>query len=321
MPLVNVPASDELPHAVGSESGWSESYSFQLVDPREGIALLTRIGVRPNEGIMDVGLDVYLPDGGMLAARHVAAASGNTADLAIEGVRYELVRPLEEWRVTYDGPAHSLASSRDAGRHEAWHGSRLERLSLDLRFVAEAAAAAVEPATARFGQAGRFTGEVWVSGDSYRLDVPGLREKSWGAAGTEIPRLRRRFWIRFGDEAALVVDRRVTETTDELTGWMLDGGRVRALESVALRTETEPDSFFQKSFSLTARDDAGVEHALTGEVVHLAPLPTVRGTVRAVVCTSVARFSWSGREGVGIAEYVHRLDAAGNPLLPVAEWG
>ena len=45
MPLFAVPASDELPHAVGSEIGWSESYSFQLVDPREGIALLTATGV------------------------------------------------------------------------------------------------------------------------------------------------------------------------------------------------------------------------------------------------------------------------------------
>ncbi|MDG2308404.1 MAG: hypothetical protein P8R42_27820 [Candidatus Binatia bacterium] len=321
MSLRPVESSEEGPHAASDELGWGESYSFHFVDPKDRLALLSRIGVRPNEGIMDVGLDVYVADGGLLAARHVRSQSENTADLEVEGVRYEMVRPLEEWKLSYDGPAHSLRSSRDAASHDAWHKSRLERLSIDLTFRAEAPAAASDAAPGKFGQAGRFTGEVWVSGDEYRVDVPGVREKTWGALGNTIPRMRRRFWVRFDDGSALVVDRRVEEEADVHSGWILEGGVLRALTEVRVETETEPDSFWQKSVKLTFVDDAGAEGSVSGEILQLAPLPSVRGTVHAVVCSSVARFQWGDRSGMGIADYLHQLDASGQPVLPIAEWG
>lgn len=270
---------------------------------------------------MDVGLDVYVPDGGLLAARHVRPQNENTSDLSVEGVAYERVRPLGEWRISYDGPAHSLKSSRDAASHDAWHKSRLERLIVDLLFRAEAEPAATEAAPGRFGQAGRFTGEVWVSGDEYRLDVAGVREKTWGSSASTIPRMRRRFWARFDDGAALVVDRRVEDDADIHSGWVLQGGALRALTEVRIRTQTEDDAFWQRAFEISFVDDGGAEGTVAGEVLQLAPLPTVRGSVQAVVCSSVARFSWGGRGGVGIAEYLNRLDASGEPLLPIAEWG
>lgn len=314
MSLLPVAQTEEAPHAAGDELGWSESYAFYLVDPVERLALLTRIGVRPNEGIMDVGLDVYVPDGGLLAARHVRAQRENTADLEVEGVTYECVRALDEWRITYDGAAHSLRSSRDASSHDAWHKSRLERLIVDLRFRAEAPAVATEDSPGGFGQAGRFTGEVWVSGDEYRIDVAGVREKRWGISGTTIPHLRRRFWVRFDDGSALVVDRRVENDVDTHTGWILEGGALRALKEIRLQTETEPDSPWQKSVRLAFVDDTGEGGEVSGEIVQLAPLPSERGPVQAVVCTSVARFRWGDRCGMGIAEYLHQIDRTGRPV-------
>ena len=322
MSLRRVEASEESPHVPSEALGWSESYSFHLVDPTERLALLSRIGVRPNEGIMDVGLDVYVADGGLLAARHVRPQTENTDDLEVEGVRYEMLRPLEEWRITYDGPAHSLRSSRDAASHDAWHTSRLERLIVDLRFRAEAAPASTDAAPERFGQPGRIDGEVWVSGDEYRLDVGAVREKTWGEAGGVIPKLRRRFWLRFDDGSAVVLDRRVEESGDEvLSGWSFVGGRMREIREVRLATETEPDTYLQKSAALTVVDDAGEATEVAAEIVQLAPMPTVRGTTQIVVCSSVARLRSGERAGFGVVEYLHQLDASGRPVLPIAEWG
>ena len=87
-----------------------------------------------------------------------------------------------------------------------------ERVIVDLTFRAEGPAASADAAPDRFGQPGRYTGEVWISGDEYRFDVPGVRERTWGEAGVTIPELRRRVWATLEDGRSLVVDRRVDLT-------------------------------------------------------------------------------------------------------------
>ncbi len=321
MSLRTVEPKDEHPHQPGEALGWSEAYSFFVTLPEERLALLTRMGVRPNEGIMDVGLDVFVADGGLLSARHVRPQTENTSDLEVEGVRFELVEPLDRWRISYDGPAHSLRSSREADSHDAWHKSRLERLSLELSFTAECAAAAPNDATGRFGQAGRFTGEIWISGDRYPVDAAGLREKSWGSEGAVPPQLRRRFWCRFDDGSALVVDRRVEEGREIHLGWMLRAGVLSPVVGVKLCTQTEEDALWQRSAELLITDGEGRSEEISVSVEQIAPLPTVRGAVRLVVCSSVAQFSWGSRSGLGVVEYLHRLGEDGHPELPIQDWG
>jgi hypothetical protein len=317
MALVDVPTTDEEPHAVGVELDWGESYAFHAVDARQGLALRTRIGVRPNEGIMDVGIDVYLPDGGLIAMRHVAPQSTNTSVLEIEGACFTMLAPLERWRITYDGPAHALRSSRDAGSHDAWHRSRLERLSVDLEFQAHAPAAAGDTSSDRFGQAGQVSGDVWVSGDRYAIDTAGMRDKSWGAGSASIPISRRRLWARFGEDAAFAVDRRVMPELRSQIGWMLSAGRLRSVEQLELHTDVEEGSFWQRGLRAVLTDERGQVHEIHGEILHVAPMPIARGTIRAIVCDSVVRFRWNDREGHGFAEYVHRLNGAGQPVAPL----
>ena len=103
------PAHD-LAHPVEADTAWSESYYFNAYDPASDCGFFTRIGVRPNEGTMDVGLSVWLP-GGELAeyrahggaardGRHAArgrrrplrAARGD-ASVALSGRRRRRARP------------------------------------------------------------------------------------------------------------------------------------------------------------------------------------------------------------------------------------
>lgn len=318
---VVAPVDDE-PHAASEALGWSESYSFHVVHPMERLALLTRIGVRPNEGIMDVGLDVYPSDGGLLAARHVRPIEDGAVDLEVEGVKYEMIDPLVEWRISYDGPAHSLRSSRDASSHDAWHKSRLERLFVDLTFRAEALPAALDSAPDRFGQPGRFTGQVWISGDEYSFDVPGVRERTWGESGVVLPELRRRMWVRFDDGRGLVLDRRVEGGASRTIGWAVDRGtELRSVTESTWKTEPEPDGYWQRAMDVVAVDDRGNEWKVRGDVLQLAPLPTVRGKVQAVVVSSVVLLQCGDAKGLGIVEYLHQLDGEGQPLRPIAQWG
>ena len=60
MPILS--EEHDFAHPVEGDSAWSESYYFNAYDPGVDAGLFTRIGVRPNEGTIDVGCSVWLPD-------------------------------------------------------------------------------------------------------------------------------------------------------------------------------------------------------------------------------------------------------------------
>src|SRR2546428_6961655 len=99
-------------HPVEPDTAWSESYYFNAYDPVTDTGLFTRIGVRPNEGTMDVGLSVWLPGSELATIHGVRSQHEMTdSDLAVAGVRYQRLRPMAEWRITCDAEA----SVRDLG--------------------------------------------------------------------------------------------------------------------------------------------------------------------------------------------------------------
>jgi hypothetical protein len=305
---------DDGPHVVGPELSWSESYAFHLYDAASGLGGVTRLDVRPNEGAMEVGLSFFLPDGGFIAARHVAPTNDNPDRLEAGEVTYERVEPLRRWRIAYDGPAHSLDDPLAAARPEAWHESRVERLTVALQFDADHLPA---EGLVGFEQAGRFTGTVWVSGDEYRVDAGGGRERRWGSLDWQSPRMWRRIAARFGDDLALgafrgVVDDRVLEG-----GWLWRDGRRTRLTRFDLTTECEPGSYRHRALRAALADADGRSLEVSAEVLSLAPLPCARGGHTTVVCEAIARFTCDGCTGYGVAQYGHRLDASGEPVVPV----
>ena len=63
MPVLD-PSHDRA-HPVEGDGAWSESYYFNCYDPDADVGFYSRVGVRPNEGTIDVGLSVWLPGGGI----------------------------------------------------------------------------------------------------------------------------------------------------------------------------------------------------------------------------------------------------------------
>ena len=61
MPILD--ARHDLAHPVEGDSAWSESYYFNAYDPGTDSGFFTRVGIRPNEGTMDVGMSLWLPNG------------------------------------------------------------------------------------------------------------------------------------------------------------------------------------------------------------------------------------------------------------------
>ena len=310
--LIDVDESADRRHAPDDALGFCESLGLRLVQPGETIGLMTRFNLRPNQSVMDVGIDVMLHDGGLLAARHVGGMEGPDVALEIQGA--ELSREGDLWRLNYDGPAHALDSCRNADDHEFWHKSRLERLIVELEFRPEGAPVQLEAHPGSLGAVMQARGEVWVSGDQYPIDGPALRDRTWGAS--PIPRARRRVDVCFADGRALSLERLWTEDGPHLSGWLRADGEIREIVSGRIETEPETDHPYPKALALSLVDSARKRHRLTAQVLHTAPLVGSTNNVSYMSCQSLTVFTWDDLEGYGFAEYLHTLDENGNPLIP-----
>ncbi|HEY2213600.1 MAG TPA: hypothetical protein VGH31_00995, partial [Acidimicrobiales bacterium] len=101
MPILE--PSHDYAHPVEGDTAWSESYYFNAYDPISDSGFFSRIGIRPNEGTMDVGMSVWLP-GGELAEYRFIKEQHEMVDSVLEvgAVRYELIEALKTWRLTID---------------------------------------------------------------------------------------------------------------------------------------------------------------------------------------------------------------------------
>src|SRR3990172_12529953 len=104
MPILD--ARHDLAHPVEGDAAWSESYYFNAYDPVTDAGFFTRIGIRPNEGTIDVGLSLWLP-GTLLAETGGQREQHEMVDTGLEvaGVRYERIEPMRKWRITADADA------------------------------------------------------------------------------------------------------------------------------------------------------------------------------------------------------------------------
>jgi hypothetical protein len=290
--------------------------------------LFTRIGVRPNEGTMDVGLSVWLPGTDLATIHGVRPQHEMTdTDLAVAGVRYQRLRPMAEWRITADGEA----TVRDlTGRHPR----RTAHVALDLVFHAlmpavgsdgqgRAGAGASAAARASVGkghleQAGGWSG--WIEADGVRHTLRegrGNRDKSWGARRWGRPAMWRWFSINLGDDVHFGGIRIGTEAGDLHRGWVWRDGEATSIRAWDVHTELAADRVTHAVTHVHATDKRGRVHELRADLLRVAPVAHEVGSRRTLINEGLARWTYEGRTGYGIAEYLHQLDADGRPVVPI----
>ena len=101
-------------HPVEGDEAWSESYYFNCYDPEVDTGFFTRIGVRPNEGYIDVGFSVWKPGGGLarLGSRRQQPEMIDRV-LEVGPVRYEMLAPAKQWRIVAAGDSADGPVSAD----------------------------------------------------------------------------------------------------------------------------------------------------------------------------------------------------------------
>ena len=106
-----------------------------------------------------------------------------------------------------------------------------------------------------------------------------------------------------------------TEAGDLHRGWVWKDGESTSLSEWRVKTETRSDGVTQKTCHVTAVDKKGREHALRADVLSVFPGGARKGET--VVNEGLARWTYEGQTGYGIAEYLHQFDEEGRPLVPI----
>jgi len=317
-------------HEVEPDTAWSESYYFNAYDPATGSGLFTRVGIRPNEGTMDVGLSVWLPGGDLAEYHHVVEAHEMCeAPLAVGGVRYELLEPLHSWRLVADVEAVARRCTRS-------HPDRRPVvIGLDVTFEAltpavgsdgggggssQSGAAATTTGKGHLEQAGRWTGTLTVDGVPYRwTGARGNRDRSWGPRHWGGPPMWRWLSINIGDDLHFGGIRLGTDVGDLHRGWVSEGGRVTSVRDWGLSTELADDGLTHRVVHLVVTDKADRTYDLTGRVLRVADIGRPGGTIINEGLTEWTYRAGDGTStvGYGIAEYLHQVDGSGRPRVPV----
>jgi hypothetical protein len=304
----------------GPEEQWSDSFYFGGGDG-QGLAFYTRIGARPNEGVVEGALGTWLPGQGFLLT---FVRTPPAATIEAGPLQFECRVPLVLWEIRFEGPgrlferAEHLATNREAYRTVS--------ASVSLRFTAWGdplsfeAGLAAGVAAEHYEQPGSVSGTVVVDGHRHGLAGRGLRDHSWGVRDwQQVP-----YWRWFGmvvDPGNFIVLNNVglRDGGETAGGFMMRGGEIAPIASCETDSELDPELGTQRAFSARATDALGRETTLTGRAREVAPLRQRRGGRLTHVNEGLTEYEWEGRHGTGISEYLRQMPVAANAATGSAE--
>jgi hypothetical protein len=308
----DVDERDEAFHAPGAHEQWSDSHYFGGADAGRELAFYARIGARPNEGVVEGALGIWLPPTRpglpprfLLAfARDPVPADLPGAPIAAGPLTFTCAAPLEQWTITVDGEARLFARAEDLGEHPEAHQKL--HVSGTLRFSGwvppfEFESGLTSAVAARhYEQPGSITGDLVVGDERLRVDGAGLRDHSWGVRDWQgVPHWR---WMGMLVDAGhfLLVNNVGLESGAEVVGGCLMlGGELAPI--VTGRTEGT-----QRDFVAHATDELGRTATLRGAAISVAPLRQRRDGRLTTVNEGLTRLEWLGHESFGISEWLEQ---------------
>ena len=329
MPVLDI--GHDFAHPVEDDSAWSESYYFNGYDPTVDAGLFTRIGVRPNEKTVDVGLSVWLPGNQIALARGVHDVQVMIdGDLEVAGVCYRRVEPMRTWHLTADTDVEVLDLATTSARSchlalDVTFESLMPPIGADgqpgaVRREGSAAVTASVVGKGHFEQAGRWTGSIECGGDVLKLDptqARGNRDKSWGPRRWGGPQMWRWFSINIDDATHFGGIRLGTTAGDLHRGWVWRDGEAASIRLWDITTQLADDGVTHRTTLVRATDKLGRVHELRGRVLRVQAITNRSGGNHTLINEGLTRWAYEERNGYGISEYLHQLDGEGRPLVEV----
>jgi hypothetical protein len=320
---------DDYMHQPESASNFNESRYYNWFDAKAGTGGWVRMGNRVNEGYAELTVCLYLPDGRVGFMFKRPKITSNEAHDA-GGLRFEVIEPYQEHRVTYDGKVCVLAEPRQmAEPREAFADNPHVDSAIDLNMKAVGPAQGGEPeweegeerpdldpekmfARGHTEQHMRSVGTVTVGDETFEItDGLGLRDHSWG------PRYWQNIWwyrwltVNLGPDLGFAC----TVSGDEgggrrVHGFLYDRARYGddrwvPVRDVELTSDYDEEWFPRSNKVVVTTDDHTYE--VTGDVWSNIPLRNRREGMVTRITEGMTRWSYADLSGAGLSEYLDQI--------------
>jgi hypothetical protein len=322
--------ADDLMHENTGEENYNESAYYNFYDPNVRLGGFVRLGNRPNEGYAEMTCCLYLPDGrvGFMFARPKIP---DNAKFDGAGMRFDVVTPMKEHRIRYEGNVCMMARPLDLlDPRAAFTQNPHVPALVDLTYAAVSPVSGGEPRQEKDGQwvsikaektgqefakghleqHGHATGRVVVDGTEWPFDGFGLRDRSWGPRYWQAPEHYRWLTMNFGPGAGIAAARTVQRDGRAVEGGYIytSGQPNRYVGKVEVDTEFAGDEKLHATLHVRVHPvDGGAPEEITGRVLAMVPLRNRRNGVITRIAEGLTEWRWGARVGYGWSEYLDHV--------------
>ena len=320
---------DDYMHEAETASNFNESRYYNWFDHEAGTGGWVRMGNRVNEGYAELTVCLYLPDGsvGFMFKRPKIETN---AEHNAGGLRFEVLKPYEEHRITFDGKVCVLTNPREmAEPREAFTQNPHVPCTIDLHLKNVGPAQGGEPeweegeqkpdldpekmfARGHTEQHMRSVGTVTVGDQTFDItDGLGLRDHSWG------PRFWQNIWwyrwltVNLGEDLGFAVTIAGDEAGQQSShGFLYDKQRYGddrwvQVRNAELSSDYDADWYPLKNRITVTTDDHVYE--VTGDVWTNIPLRNRRDDMVTRITEGMTKWHYEGIEGAGLSEYLDQI--------------
>jgi hypothetical protein len=320
---------DDFMHTPESATNFNESRYYNWFDPAVRMGGWVRMGNRVNEGYAELTVCLYLPDGRVGFMFKRPKITTNDAHDA-GGLKFEVIKPYEEHRITYDGKVCVLTQPREmAEPREAFTNNPHVECAVDLHLTAVGPAQGGEPeweegeqkpdldpekmfARGHTEQHMRSVGTVTVGDETFAItDGLGLRDHSWG------PRYWQNIWwyrwltVNLGPDLGFACTISGNEAGERGThGFLYDRTRYGddrwvPIRNVELTSDYDAEWFPTKNKAVVTTDDHVYE--VEGDVWSNIPLRNRRDGMVTRITEGMTTWRYADLEGAGLSEYLDQI--------------
>lgn len=315
---------DEYNHVPDASPNFNESVYTNAFDPAQRMGGWMRLGNRVNEGYAELSVVLYLPDG------RVACQFGRPRITANDkfsggGLSYEVVEPFAHVRMEYAGevmvlddpealraPDTMFKNAQRLPARVVWdhrgvsplHGGEPTRPDQQTMYGRDFS-------LGHFNQHTAIMGRIEVGDQQWSMSAFGWRDHSWGPRQWQVIHFYRLFIANFGDGSGFMLLKIAgKEGRSRRVGVVMVDGAYEEVIDLDVQTDwnDKQDPQRVRIGVRTARRAAVIE----GEIVTMAPLRNRRKIGDEVVTSRIAegftRFTWDGRVGYGMTEYIERIE-------------
>ncbi len=284
---VRLEPADEFMHPLGPEPTFNESMYANVIDPSGEIGVWVRMGNRANEGIAEMTVCAYLPGGRVAFVFKRPSISDNDAFDA-GGMRWTVVTPFEELRVSYSGKVVVLdrplemIDPKVAFTSNPWAECEVE---LTLTGTGRESMFGGEPdqphekpgeefAKGHYEQLVAGHGRIRVGDEEWEIAGHGLRDHSWGARTWQAPWYYRWLTMNFGPDRGMMLSRIARrDGPGTRGGFVWEDGRLHLCDDAQISTVFSGEESYHSRIEAVLRSSASDrEWRIAGEVLNLIPL-------------------------------------------------